>query len=246
MLEGSWLPSAWQRMKLRLEILVQEGSLGQIQPRPKMIMVDIRHGFEIPSCDGAAGYRPGRRRRQSPRHRGGGCGRPPIRCWPRVADLRRSKRFRAPLGSGVLVKAPKPGQDRRFDLPSIGPRIDRGNSRGRRLAGLAVIAGGTIIAEPQIVVQKADRAKRYSWPGLAKPHEGLSGCDERNPATGLAAALMRALKTKLGPSGRVSRRWRLRDGARRGCHRSFRIDDLAIVGISGIAQALPMILESYS
>ena len=27
-----------------------------------------------------------------------------------------------PRGVGVLVKAPKPGQDRRFDLPAIGPR----------------------------------------------------------------------------------------------------------------------------
>ncbi len=78
----------------------------------------------------------------------------------RVADLRRSKRFRAPLGTGVLVKAPKPGQDRRFDLPSIGPRTVEGIIEAG-LAGLAVAAGGAIVAEPQIVVQKADRAKVF-------------------------------------------------------------------------------------
>ncbi|MFN3348505.1 LpxI family protein [Pseudorhodoplanes sp.] len=78
----------------------------------------------------------------------------------RVAELRQNNRFRAPLGTGVLVKAPKPGQDRRFDLPSIGPRTVDGVAAAG-LAGLAVIAGGTIVAEPQIVVQKADRAKIF-------------------------------------------------------------------------------------
>ncbi len=75
----------------------------------------------------------------------------------RVADMRRTRRFRAPMGTGVLIKAPKPGQDRRFDLPSIGPRtVDGVIAAG--LSGLAVIAGGTIVAEPQSVVEKADRA----------------------------------------------------------------------------------------
>jgi DUF1009 family protein len=78
----------------------------------------------------------------------------------RVAELRRSRRVRSPAGTGVLVKAPKPGQDRRFDLPSIGPRtIDGVIAAG--LAGLAVVAGGTIVAEPQALVEKADRAKVF-------------------------------------------------------------------------------------
>src|SRR6204780_3646259 len=37
----------------------------------------------------------------------------------RIAELRRLGRVTLPPGIGVLVKAPKPGQDRRFDLPSI-------------------------------------------------------------------------------------------------------------------------------
>ena len=78
----------------------------------------------------------------------------------RVADLRRTSRLRTPVGTGVLVKAPKPNQDRRFDLPSIGPRtIDGVVAAG--LAGIAVIEGGTIVAEPQIVIQNADRAKVF-------------------------------------------------------------------------------------
>ncbi|HVV60300.1 MAG TPA: UDP-2,3-diacylglucosamine diphosphatase LpxI [Pseudolabrys sp.] len=75
----------------------------------------------------------------------------------RVAELRASGRIRAPVGSGVLVKAPKPQQDRRFDLPSIGPQTVEEVARAK-LAGIAVVAGETIIAEPQQVIAAADDA----------------------------------------------------------------------------------------
>ena len=74
----------------------------------------------------------------------------------RIAELRRLGRVTAALGTGVLVKAPKPGQDRRFDLPSIGPRTIEGVARAG-LAGVAVAAGSTIIAEATEVVAIADR-----------------------------------------------------------------------------------------
>jgi DUF1009 family protein len=74
----------------------------------------------------------------------------------RIAELRRLGRVTAPAGAGVLVKAPKPGQDRRFDLPSIGPRtIALVASAG--LAGLAVTAGSTMIAEAEETIKAADR-----------------------------------------------------------------------------------------
>jgi len=75
----------------------------------------------------------------------------------RVAEMRASGRVRAPAGSGVMVKAPKPGQDRRFDLPSIGPQTIEGVARAR-LAGIAVVAGSTIIAEQERVVRATDLA----------------------------------------------------------------------------------------
>jgi DUF1009 family protein len=56
-----------------------------------------------------------------------------------------------------MVKAPKPAQDRRFDLPSIGPRTVEGASRAG-LAGIAVVAGSTIVAELQQLVAAGDRA----------------------------------------------------------------------------------------
>ncbi len=75
----------------------------------------------------------------------------------RVAAMRESGRIASPAGTGVLVKAPKRRQDRRFDLPSIGPdTIMRASRAG--LAGAAVIAGATIVAEPQRLVEAADRA----------------------------------------------------------------------------------------
>jgi DUF1009 family protein len=72
----------------------------------------------------------------------------------RVVEMRANGRVRA--SGGVLVKAAKPGQDRRFDLPSIGPvTVERAVAAG--LAGIAVAAGDTIIAEPDRVITAADR-----------------------------------------------------------------------------------------
>ena len=78
----------------------------------------------------------------------------------RIADLRRQGRVTAVPGVGVLVKAPKPRQDRRFDLPSIGPRTIEGVAHAG-LAGIAVAAGSTIIAEAAQVIAAADRAKIF-------------------------------------------------------------------------------------
>ncbi len=78
----------------------------------------------------------------------------------RIAELRRVGRITSPPGIGVLVKAPKPGQDRRFDLPSIGPRTVENLARAG-LAGLAVTAGSTMIAEADAVLAAADREKIF-------------------------------------------------------------------------------------
>jgi DUF1009 family protein len=78
----------------------------------------------------------------------------------RVGELRASGRVRSPSGRGVLVKAPKRIQDRRFDLPSIGPRTVDGVVRAG-LAGIAVVAGETVVAEPARLVEAADGAKIF-------------------------------------------------------------------------------------
>jgi UDP-2,3-diacylglucosamine hydrolase len=78
----------------------------------------------------------------------------------RVAQLRSEGRFTKPSGVGVLVKAPKPGQDRRFDLPAIGPQTIENVARAG-LGGLAVAAGSAIVAEPDKMSATADQAKIF-------------------------------------------------------------------------------------
>ena len=85
----------------------------------------------------------------------------------RVAEMRANGRVRSPAGSGVLVKAPKPDQDRRFDLPSIGPRTVEAAARAG-LAGIAVTAGSTIVAEPDALIAAANRAKLFVFGAAAE------------------------------------------------------------------------------
>ena len=61
-------------------------------------------------------------------------------------------------GKGTVVaKAVKPQQDRRFDLPAIGPRtIAAMRAAGCRV--LAVEAGGTLVMDREELVRQADRA----------------------------------------------------------------------------------------
>jgi len=78
----------------------------------------------------------------------------------RVAELRRSGRIRSPAGTGVLIKAPKLGQDNRIDLPAIGPStVDAASAAG--LVGIAVVAGSTVVAEPERIAAAADRARMF-------------------------------------------------------------------------------------
>ena len=75
----------------------------------------------------------------------------------RVARLRAEGRIRAATTRGVLVKAPKSGQDLRFDLPTMGPRTVEG-AASARLAGIAIVAGHTVVADPQAMIEAADAA----------------------------------------------------------------------------------------
>jgi len=74
----------------------------------------------------------------------------------RVARLRETRRIRAAAGRGVLVKAPKIGQELRLDMPALGPNTVSG-AQEAQLAGIAVVAGRTLLAEPEAVLAAADR-----------------------------------------------------------------------------------------
>lgn len=58
---------------------------------------------------------------------------------------------------GVLIKLVKPGQDRRFDLPTIGARTVAA-AAAAGLGGIAFEAGGTILPDRQAAITAADGA----------------------------------------------------------------------------------------
>ncbi|WP_132695349.1 LpxI family protein [Rhodovulum steppense] len=63
---------------------------------------------------------------------------------------------------GVVCKAPKPGQDRRVDLPAIGPATVEAAARAG-LAGIVVEAGGVLLLDPAETIARADRAGLFLW-----------------------------------------------------------------------------------
>ena len=73
------------------------------------------------------------------------------------AMLSRCGALARPGRGGVLVKLVKPGQDRRADLPTIGPDTVRA-AVGAGLRGVAFEAGGTILADRAAAVAAADAA----------------------------------------------------------------------------------------
>lgn len=75
----------------------------------------------------------------------------------RVARLRGEGRLRSRESRGVLIKAPKSNQDLRFDLPTTGVRTVEGIVAAK-LGGIATIAGHTIAADAQAMIEAADRA----------------------------------------------------------------------------------------
>ncbi len=80
----------------------------------------------------------------------------------RVAELRANGRIRRAARCGVLVKLPKVGQDRRLDMPSLGLRTVEGAARAG-LAGIAVEAGGVIVADLAEIVRRADEAGLFLY-----------------------------------------------------------------------------------
>jgi DUF1009 family protein len=73
------------------------------------------------------------------------------------AMLARCAGLARPGPGGVLVKLVKPGQDRRADLPTIGPQTVRG-AAAAGLRGIAFEAGGTLLADRAETIAAADGA----------------------------------------------------------------------------------------
>jgi UDP-2,3-diacylglucosamine hydrolase len=74
----------------------------------------------------------------------------------RIADLSENIRGTPAKKRGVLVKAPKPHQERRLDLPVVGVRtMERAAEAG--LAGVALEAGSSLVMDRREVGEAADR-----------------------------------------------------------------------------------------
>jgi DUF1009 family protein len=73
----------------------------------------------------------------------------------RVAELPGHMRGAPGAGAGVLAKAPKPIQETRVDLPTIGPTTVEAVARAG-LAGIAGEAGRLLVLEREGVVRLAD------------------------------------------------------------------------------------------
>ncbi|MEO9575762.1 MAG: UDP-2,3-diacylglucosamine diphosphatase LpxI [Tateyamaria sp.] len=63
---------------------------------------------------------------------------------------------------GFLFKAPKPGQDLRVDLPTIGPNTVRHAARAG-LDGIVIQAGGVMVLNPIEVRRTLDQAGMFLW-----------------------------------------------------------------------------------
>ncbi|HEY0265700.1 MAG TPA: UDP-2,3-diacylglucosamine diphosphatase LpxI [Rhizomicrobium sp.] len=74
----------------------------------------------------------------------------------RVGALRESLRGTAAKKRGVLVKALKPTQDAKTDMPVVGVETVR-NAAAVFLAGIALEAGASLIVDKQAVAAEADR-----------------------------------------------------------------------------------------
>jgi DUF1009 family protein len=74
----------------------------------------------------------------------------------RIAGLRESLRGTAAKSRGVLVKALKPTQDAKTDMPVVGVQTVR-NAHAAHLAGIALEAGASLILDKAAVAAEADR-----------------------------------------------------------------------------------------
>ncbi len=73
-----------------------------------------------------------------------------------------------PGRGGILFKAPKPGQERRVDLPVIGPATVAGAAHAG-LSGIVIEAGGVMVLDMPAVVAACDSAGLFLW---VRPHGG--------------------------------------------------------------------------
>jgi DUF1009 family protein len=132
-----------------LEAMMPEGPLGAVAP-DEDAGVDIAHGLRVARALGALDIG-----QSVVVQQGLVLGVEAIEGTD--ALLRRCAGLRREGPGGVLVKIEKPGQERRADLPTIGPNtVALASEAGLR--GIAAQAGATLLLDRDEVVRTADRA----------------------------------------------------------------------------------------
>ena len=63
---------------------------------------------------------------------------------------------------GILFKAPKTGQERRIDLPAIGPATCQ-QVKKAGLDGIVIAYGGVVVLDMATVISEANRLKLFFW-----------------------------------------------------------------------------------
>ena len=80
----------------------------------------------------------------------------------RVGELSEEVRGTSDARAGVLAKIPKPQQDRRIDLPALGPQTIAGAARAG-LAGIVFEADGVLFEAPDACIEQANRAGLFLY-----------------------------------------------------------------------------------
>jgi lipid-A-disaccharide synthase len=216
--------------ELLADLLASEGTLGRVEPDAAS-RADIAAGIEAARALGT------RDLGQAAVARGG---RIIGREGPDGTDALLARVRARGRSGGVLVKIAKPGQERRADLPTIGPdTVAAAAAAG--LKGIAVEAGATLLVDRAATIEAADRAgifiagvKAETAPvPVAAPLIYLIAGEPSGDALG--ANLMRALKYRA--QGRL--RFAGVGGERmaeEGLRSLFPLDDLAVMGV---AEVLP-------
>ena len=79
-----------------------------------------------------------------------------------VADWLTGDTTQPSTRAGLFYKGPKPGQDTRVDLPTIGPRtVELAAAAG--LAGLVIASGGVIVLDRPRVIEAVNGAGLFLW-----------------------------------------------------------------------------------
>ena len=152
------------------------------------------------------------------------------------------RRCKGRAAGGVVVKTSKPGQERRADLPAIGPdTVAAAAAAG--LKGIVVEAGATLLIDRAAIIQAADQAGLFVV-GMHAPSPAVSSKTDapliyliagEPSGDALGANLMRALRQRTKGAVRFAGIGGEQMAAE-GLASLFPLDDLAVMGV---AEVLP-------